>query len=211
MADNIKTVFRLLKLYAKMDLSWLLQDWTNAVIVILSETLQNLSGMAGILLLAVRFGGVGGMTVKKGGLPRWLPAVTAVLLWDKMQTVSGFMRLDDVLACFKTWLTAPLFGTGYWNDESVIPFFTYPDRYNNGLSMGVMVVLAQGGLYLLTLYVVPAVRAVVRARGQTHWMLGAFILMMFALLFTSNIAYNFLTLLLIALFMEYGEHKLIEE
>ena len=62
MADNIKTVFRLLKLYAKMDLSWLLQDWTNAVIVILSETLQNLSGMAGILLLAVRFGGVGGMT-----------------------------------------------------------------------------------------------------------------------------------------------------
>lgn len=25
-------------------------------------------------------GGVGGMTVKKGGLPRWLPAVTAVLL-----------------------------------------------------------------------------------------------------------------------------------
>ena len=133
-------------------------------------------------------------------------AVAAVLLWDKMQTVSGFMRLDDVLACFKTWLTAPVFGTGYWNDESVIPFFAYPDRYNNGLSMGVMVVLAQGGLYLLTLYAVPAVRAILRARGQTRWMLGAFVLMMFALLFTSNIAYNFLTLLLIALFLEYGAH-----
>ena len=67
--------------------------------------------------------------------------VAAVLLWDKMQSVSGFMRLDDVFACFKTWKTAPIFGTGSWNDESVIPFFTYPDRYNNGLSMGLMVVL----------------------------------------------------------------------
>ena len=65
MADNIRSVFRLLKLYAKMDLSWLMQDWTNAVIVILSETLQNLSGMAGILLLAVRFGGVGGMSANE--------------------------------------------------------------------------------------------------------------------------------------------------
>ncbi len=134
-------------------------------------------------------------------------AVTAVLLWDKMQSVSGGMRLDDVLACYKTWLTAPVFGTGYWNDDAVIPFFTYADRYNNGLSMGVMVVLAQGGLYLLTLYVVPVIRMLCRARGQARWMLGAFALMMFGLLFTSNIAYNFLTLLLLAVFMEYGRHN----
>lgn len=134
-------------------------------------------------------------------------AVAVVLLWDKMQTVSGFMRLDDVAACFKTWLTAPVFGTGYWNDASVIPFFAYPDRYNNGLSMGVMVVLAQGGLYLLALYVVPAVRVLFRVRGQARWMLGAFVLMMFALLFTSNIAYNFLTLLLIALYLEHGAYE----
>lgn len=132
--------------------------------------------------------------------------VTAVLLWDKMQSVSGFMRLDDVLACFKTWCTAPVFGTGYWNDDSVIPFFAYPDRYNNGLSMGLMVVLAQGGLYLLALYVVPAVGVLFRANGQRRWMLSGFVLMVFGLLFTSNIAYNFLTLLLLAVFMEYGRH-----
>lgn len=133
-------------------------------------------------------------------------AVAAVLLWDKMQSVSGGMRLDDVLACFKTWQTAPLFGTGYWNDDSVIPFFTYADRYNNGLSMGFMVVLAQGGLYLTTLYCVPAVRMLFRARGQYRWMLGGFVVLVFGLLFTSNIAYNFLTLLFMAVFMEYGRH-----
>lgn len=133
--------------------------------------------------------------------------VAGVLLWDKMQSVSGFMRVDDVLACFKTWLTAPFFGTGYWNDESVIPFFAYPDRYNNGLSMGLMVVLAQGGLYLLTLYVLPTVRLLRRTRGQDRLRMAAFALMVFGLLFTSNIAYNFLMLLFLAVFMEYGRHR----
>ena len=133
-------------------------------------------------------------------------AVAAVMLWDKMQTVSGFMRVDDVLACLKTWRTSPIFGTGYWNDESVIPFFSYPDRYNNGLSMGLMVVLAQGGLYLLCIYLIPLVNSVLRMRGVKRRLLAAFALMFLALLFTSNIAYNFLTLFLIAVFMEYGRY-----
>ncbi len=133
-------------------------------------------------------------------------AVAAVMLWDKMQTVSGFMRIDDVVACIKTWRTSPIFGTGYWNDESVIPFFSYADRYNNGLSMGMAVVLAQGGLYLLCMYLIPLVNAILRARGIYRRMLAGFGLMYLALLFTSNIAYNFLTLFLIAVFMELGRY-----
>ena len=62
MADNIKGFFRLLKLYARMDLQWLLQDKATVLLVVITETLSNLSGMAGVLLLAVRFGGVGGLT-----------------------------------------------------------------------------------------------------------------------------------------------------
>jgi len=62
MADNIRSIFRLLRLYARMDLNWLLQDFTSFAIVILSESLENISGMAGVLLLAIRFGGVGGLS-----------------------------------------------------------------------------------------------------------------------------------------------------
>ena len=62
MADNIKGFFRLLKLYARMDLNWLMQDKATVLLVVITETLSNLSGMAGVLLLAVRFGGVGGLT-----------------------------------------------------------------------------------------------------------------------------------------------------
>ena len=62
MADNIRSLLRLWKLYARMDLNWLLQDWASVLIVVVSETLQNVSSMAGVLLLAVRFGGVGGLS-----------------------------------------------------------------------------------------------------------------------------------------------------
>ncbi len=62
MADNLKSILRLLKLYGKMDLTCMIQDWTTTLIVLLSEILQNLSGMAGVLLLSVRFGGVGGLS-----------------------------------------------------------------------------------------------------------------------------------------------------
>ncbi len=80
MADNIRSVFRLLKLYARMDLNWLLQDFTSFAIVILSESLENLSGMAGVLLLAIRFGGVGGLTA------------------DEVLFMLGFFELADGLA-----------------------------------------------------------------------------------------------------------------
>ena len=62
MADKIKSLFRLWKLYGGMDLRWLMQDKATVLLVIITETLSNLSGMAGVLLLAVRFGGVGGLS-----------------------------------------------------------------------------------------------------------------------------------------------------
>lgn len=62
MADNLKSLPRLWRLYARMDLMWLTQDLTSALLVMLSESLSSLSAMAGVLLLAVRFGGVGGLT-----------------------------------------------------------------------------------------------------------------------------------------------------
>lgn len=132
-----------------------------------------------------------------------MTGAASVLLWDKLTSVSGFMRLDDVAACLRAWLTAPFFGTGYWNDASVIPFFSYPDRYNNGLSMGAAVILAQGGLYLSTLYWWPAVGCVLRHRGhRRRWV--AFSLIYAALLFSGNIVYHFLTLLLIAVLCSVG-------
>jgi ABC-2 type transport system permease protein len=45
-----------------MDLNWFLQDSVVCVIVILSELVSNIAGFSGVLLLALRFGGVGGLS-----------------------------------------------------------------------------------------------------------------------------------------------------
>lgn len=62
MADKVKTYFRLLKLYALMDLKWFTQDTKLCLIVVASEWISSLSSILGIFLLAARFSGIGGMS-----------------------------------------------------------------------------------------------------------------------------------------------------
>ena len=48
---------------AKMDLAWLLRDTKYALAAVLSDTISNLSVISGVYLIALRFGGIGGMSV----------------------------------------------------------------------------------------------------------------------------------------------------
>jgi ABC-2 type transport system permease protein len=58
---NFKQFLRLYLIYAKMDLAWLLRDRVFASIAIMSDMISNISVIAGIFLLAWKFGGIGGM------------------------------------------------------------------------------------------------------------------------------------------------------
>ena len=62
MADKIRALLRLYRLYARMDLNWLLQDFGSAALTIASELIAALSTCSGVFLLSVRFGGAGGLT-----------------------------------------------------------------------------------------------------------------------------------------------------
>ena len=62
MAAKIKALLRLYWLYARMDLNWILQDFGTAVLVMVSEFISNVAAISGVLLLAVRFGGAGGLS-----------------------------------------------------------------------------------------------------------------------------------------------------
>ena len=60
MADNkftIRRLFRLYMLYAKMDIAWLIRDTKYCLLGIMADFIANAS-----ILIAERFGGVGGMT-----------------------------------------------------------------------------------------------------------------------------------------------------
>lgn len=133
--------------------------------------------------------------------------VAMVLIADKMTSASYFIRMDDVQACLKTWLTHPIFGTGYWNDESVVPFFAFEGRYNDGLSMGLAVILAQGGVYLLALYLLPMIFCIRRFHGIDRAYVAAFFLVYTGLLLITNMPYSYLALLIIAVALEYGRKR----
>lgn len=80
--------------------------------------------------------------------------VYAVVL-DKMGTASYIVRMDDMNAALKTWRANKLFGTGYENDLSIIANITTPWlRNNNGLAMGLAVLLAEGGVFLTLFYII---------------------------------------------------------
>lgn len=61
MVANIKRLFQLWGIYAKLDLLWFLRDTKYCIANIAADIITNLSALAGVFLLAERFGNIGGM------------------------------------------------------------------------------------------------------------------------------------------------------
>ena len=61
MAVKMKMMFRLFAIYAKMDVLWALRDSKYCLIQITGDAVAALASMAGVFLLASRFGNLGGM------------------------------------------------------------------------------------------------------------------------------------------------------
>lgn len=67
MEDKI-TLWRIIKLFgisAKLDLVWLLRDTKYAIAGISADIISNLATVSGVFLIAIRFGGIGGMTANE--------------------------------------------------------------------------------------------------------------------------------------------------
>ena len=58
----LQTAIRLMRMAAHMDLMWLLRDTRTCLLVLTTDLVTTLAGLAGILLLSVRFDGIGGMS-----------------------------------------------------------------------------------------------------------------------------------------------------
>lgn len=62
MAAKIRRMLSLYALYARMDFRWFTQDTFICGVCILSDLIANIASVSGILLLSIRFSGVGGMS-----------------------------------------------------------------------------------------------------------------------------------------------------
>ena len=61
--ETFKRYLDLLAIYAKIDLMWLLRDTKYALAAITADIISNLSMVSSVYLIAIRFGGIGGMSV----------------------------------------------------------------------------------------------------------------------------------------------------
>ena len=61
--NKVGRLIRLFAISAKMDLVWLLRDTKFALTAILADTLSNIAIVSGVYLIALRFGGIGGLSV----------------------------------------------------------------------------------------------------------------------------------------------------
>lgn len=60
--QNIKTLFRLFGVYAKMDLMWFLRDTRYCLLQVAADIVSAVTAVSGVFLLSVQFGGIGGLS-----------------------------------------------------------------------------------------------------------------------------------------------------
>lgn len=60
---TLKRIIGLFAISAKMDMVWLLRDTRYALAGIFADIISNISTVSGVYLIALRFGGIGGMSV----------------------------------------------------------------------------------------------------------------------------------------------------
>ena len=62
---TLKRILKLFAISAKLDLIWLLCDTKFALVGISADIISNIATVSGVFLIAVRFGGIGGMNTNE--------------------------------------------------------------------------------------------------------------------------------------------------
>lgn len=122
-----------------------------------------------------------------------------IIVIDKMNSAYSFkIRMDDIFSALQAWKNNPLFGNGYYNDDSIRNYFNVY-RDNDGLSMGIPILLAEGGIWMLMFYcgaIFSGIEnTVVKSVKKEYF---AFVLIIICNLFISNVAWSMIYMMFLA-------------
>ena len=164
-----------------------------------------------IMLMVVAWGLYGMKSMKEKNRLRWgilIAAIVAVglcwLLWRKVQlgttkTSSLMVHLEDYWLCFRAFLEKPLTGGGYYQ-TSLIENFMSQERLigNRGLSNTIGLVLAEGGILLGSICMLPFMICFLQARKKENRGIALWNVGMFGLYVLTVLIFRLHLLLLIA-------------
>lgn len=138
-----------------------------------------------------------------------LSAICCVsLLSYKLNTGSGSIRMDDYKACYKTWIEhGVILGAGYGNEQAIKKNMGDFRKYDKGLSNSIMVVLAEGGIMLLIVYIAPFISTLAMSIRKKRTGIICFALIIMLLFCTTSFYYLALMMSILATGYSYSIKK----
>ena len=128
-----------------------------------------------------------------------------ILLINKIRTGIGSYNahLDDLVACLKAWFQYPLFGSGFENYRVIQEHMSEFRQYNTGITTSLGAVLAQGGIGLALVYILPYVSVLVNVFYRDRSRVACWGVGTLGLIVVSIFQYRFFMFLLLALGYSY--------
>lgn len=115
----------------------------------------------------------------------------------KSDTASYSTRMDNYIAGFKAWMDNPIFGAGYLNMKTIISYYSSFRLNDIGYSNSLFRILAQGGIFLILMYIIPIIKFLVtgfKNKNPDVIYFGALFIYFFI---TTSFSYNFIMILLL--------------
>ena len=116
------------------------------------------------------------------------------LIINRLGSGSGSIRIDDFIVGFRAWMTKPILGAGYGNQEYIKRFMQSWRVYNTGFSNSLMQLLAQMGIYGGLLYFLPLFCKVKKCVMRKNWKQLVFVGLSFYLITFIIVTYNYITI-----------------
>ncbi len=158
--------------------------------IILSIAILTTNSVTGILIAIFCYSYYFYYNLKKSKLCIIIPFIMMfglvlgiIIFQNKTASMSYLIRKDDFQACFAAWKSKPFFGVGFMKTDPIKQYMSYFRLYNQGLSNSLFILAAQGGIYLIILYIIPTVYAIKEFMKKREFL----IILTFIILFTTTI------------------------
>ena len=150
--------------------------------VIFSEDLQHYIKLSGAARAAV-------LTLSAAAV-----VIVSVMVYNKIKWGSGSVRFNDFVVGYNAWMQHPFFGGGFESLEYLQRFMpAWRHGYDVGFSNSPMEILAQGGIYLGSLYIYAFISGLVRALRRKE-RTAVITIVLFAYLFMFTVVpYQYIT------------------
>lgn len=122
------------------------------------------------------------------------------LFQDKLFSSSGLIRLDDINAWFTLWKKYPIFGAGYGTEEYLNYLSNWRTEY--GASNSVLMILGYGGIWLMALYVIPAICGICKTIKKIDLERLTFIVLFLFVFAITIVPFQFITFFIFVMFAD---------